>query len=287
MRKLSKVLFLILLLSAIRYPLNATYAAVPHLINYQGRLTDSSGTPLNGSYNLTFRIYDAETAGNLLWEETHAGALIQKGIFSVLLGSVTNLNLAFDKPYFLEIKVNNEVMSPRQRIAASAYAMRAENVDSLPRGIITMWSGRITDIPSGWALCDGTNGAPDLRDRFIVGARQDDSAVAKTNVTGSLTQSGGSTTISIDNLPAHVHGAGTISTNISGSHAHTYNDGQWLGSYEDPGIGYTSGGSRVIIPASDAVAGGHPHVISGSTASTGSGNIYLPPYYALIYIVKL
>lgn len=107
----------------------SSYAAVPHLINYQGRLTDSSGTPLNGSYNLTFRIYDAETAGNLLWEETNAGVVIQKGIFSVLLGSVTALNLAFDKPYFLEIKVGNEVMSPRQRITTAGYAIRAEKAE--------------------------------------------------------------------------------------------------------------------------------------------------------------
>ena len=107
-----------------------SYAAVPHLINYQGRLTDASGTPLNGSYNLTFRIYDAESAGNLLWEETQAGTVIQKGIFSILLGSVTALNLPFDKQYFLEIKVNNEVMSPRQRISASAYAIRAEKAES-------------------------------------------------------------------------------------------------------------------------------------------------------------
>lgn len=108
-------------------------AAVPHLINYQGRLTDTSGAPLNGSYNLTFRIYDAETAGNLLWEETHSGALIQKGIFGILLGSIKNLDLPFDKPYFLEIKVGaDEPMTPRQQITASAYAIRAERLVDEP-----------------------------------------------------------------------------------------------------------------------------------------------------------
>ena len=40
----------------------------------------------------------------------------------------------------------------------------------IPRGVIVMWSGAINQIPQGWALCDGTNGTPDLRDRFIVGA---------------------------------------------------------------------------------------------------------------------
>lgn len=41
---------------------------------------------------------------------------------------------------------------------------------SLPTGIITLWVGAIVDIPEGWALCDGNNGTPDLRNRFIVGA---------------------------------------------------------------------------------------------------------------------
>ena len=40
--------------------------------------------------------------------------------------------------------------------------------------------------------CDGNNSTPDLRDKFIVGAKQDDSGTAKTNVTGSLLQTGGS-----------------------------------------------------------------------------------------------
>ncbi len=127
MRPLTKVIIIGLVSTVLCWTnLTLTYAAVPHLINYQGKLTDSGGAPLNGSYNLTFRLYDAETAGNLLWEETHSGIVIQKGIFSVLLGSVTNLTLAFDKQYFLEIKVGNEVMSPRQRMTSAGYAIRAE-----------------------------------------------------------------------------------------------------------------------------------------------------------------
>ncbi|MFH1775945.1 MAG: hypothetical protein ABH952_00050, partial [Candidatus Omnitrophota bacterium] len=112
------------------YTLHNLYAAVPHLINYQGRLTDTSNAPLNGSYSITFRIFDAETAGTMLWEETQASVVVQKGIFSVLLGSVTNLGLAFDIPYFLEIKVGTEVMSPRQRITSAGYAIRAETAEN-------------------------------------------------------------------------------------------------------------------------------------------------------------
>lgn len=104
------------------------YCVVPHLINYQGKLTDTNNAPLEGSHNLTFRIYNAETAGTLLWQETQS-VTIQKGIFNVLLGAVTNLNIPFDVPYFLEIVVGGEVMSPRQRIASAGYAMRAEKAD--------------------------------------------------------------------------------------------------------------------------------------------------------------
>jgi hypothetical protein len=62
----------------------------------------------------------------------------------------------------------------------------------VPSGLIAMHKGTIATIPAGWYLCDGTNGTPDLRDKFIVGARQDDAGVAKTNVSGALTQTGGS-----------------------------------------------------------------------------------------------
>lgn len=133
MKKLTHLILLISLLIPITYhlqPMTYTYAAVPHLINYQGRLTDKDAKPLEGVYTLTFRIYDAENAGNLLWQETHSGVVIQKGIFNILLGSVTNLTLPFDKPYFLEIKVGDEVMSPRQTITSAGYAMRSETSEN-------------------------------------------------------------------------------------------------------------------------------------------------------------
>ena len=71
-------------------------------------------------------------------------------------------------------------------------------IQGIPTGVIMMWSGTIATIPSGFALCDGGNNTPDLRDKFIVGAKQDDgvgaASTAKSNVTGSLTTSGGSAT---------------------------------------------------------------------------------------------
>jgi len=274
-----------LALICILSPAFCALAEVPHLINYQGRLTDTGGIPLNGSYNLTFRIYDAETAGNLLWEETQTGVVINKGIFAVLLGSVTNLNLAFDKPYFLEIKVGNEVMSPRQRIASTGYAIRAEH--GVPKGVIVMWSGTIANIPSGWALCDGTNGTPDLRDRFVVGAKQDATGVAKTNLTGALTQNGGSTTITEANLPSHIHGVGTLVLASAGGHAHGITTLLSSSSGGNDPEGFVGGKSLPTNNFSTLSAGNHTHTLSGSTSAVGSGTAYAQPYYALAFIMKI
>ena len=265
MKTLSKIIILLL---AISFQLSAIscFADIPHLINYQGKLTDKDNKPIEGTHAITFRIYDAETSGTLLWEETQS-VTIQKGIFSVMLGGVTALNLAFDKPYWLEIKVGTEAMSPRQQIASVPYAFTAEY--GVPRGTIVMWSGSIANIPKGWALCDGTNGTPDLRDKFIVGAKQDDGGIAKTNISGSLLQSGGSTQISIDNLPPHDHG-------LAGEHTHDMN----LGS---SGYGISQDNSRKYGSASGYIlpAGNHTH------QSVGKGMPYTQPYYALTYIMKI
>ena len=55
-----------------------------------------------------------------------------------------------------------------------------------------MWAGLVSTIPSGWALCDGQNGMPDLRNKFIIGSYLDDAGSSKTTITGSPTKQGGS-----------------------------------------------------------------------------------------------
>ncbi|MFA5119284.1 MAG: hypothetical protein WC695_10665 [Candidatus Omnitrophota bacterium] len=258
MKNLKLILLSILLLYAVVCPSAAIYAAVPELINYQGRLTDTSGQPLEGTYSLTFRIYDAETAGNLLWEEIQPAVVVQKGIFNVLLGSVTDLGLAFDMAYFLEIKVGSEVMAPRQRMSSAAYAMRSKHTDSLPRGVVAMWSGTIAAIPEGWVLCDGTNGTPDLRDKFVVGGRQDSAGLVKSNVSGVLLQTGGEAAhiLTVAELPAHTHGV------------------------------YLSGSD---YPGSESKIASAMNTVGGQTAATGGGVAHnnLPPYYAIAFIMKL
>lgn len=60
------------------------------------------------------------------------------------------------------------------------------------------WYGNVASVPEGFVLCDGTQGTPDLRDKFVIPAKQDDAGVAKATINGALAQSGGT--------PAHTHG---------------------------------------------------------------------------------
>ena len=156
------------------------YADIPHVINFQGKATDINGVPLNGTYDLTFRIYNHVTAGDPAapndpyrkWTETHQNLTIINGIFSVPLGSITALNLPFDEDYWISVEIikdgqSDGEMIPRTRLASVGYAYKAEVADrlteeteSIPSGGIIMWSGTIVSIPAGWALCDGTNGTP-------------------------------------------------------------------------------------------------------------------------------
>jgi hypothetical protein len=121
------------------------HAAVPRLITYQGKLSNKSNSkPLEGVQSINFKIYDALNGGNLLWQETQ-NVLVSKGIFNVNLGSSIDINLSFDKPYYLEIKIGEtEIISPRQRITSSGYAISAENLE----GSITadqVGSGNVSD----------------------------------------------------------------------------------------------------------------------------------------------
>ena len=128
MRKFRIALFLIigiLCLTAV------TYAAIPRVINYQGRLTDKDDNPLTGNFLVTFRFYDAETLGQLIWEEGHI-LVIKNGAFNVLMGSVKPLEVDFNKNLWLGMEVASDgEMTPRIKLASSVYALNAKSIDMI------------------------------------------------------------------------------------------------------------------------------------------------------------
>jgi microcystin-dependent protein len=139
-----------------------------------------------------------------------------------------------------------------------------------------MWSGTIATIPTGWVLCNGSNGTPDLRDRFIVGAKQDDSGVAKTNVTGSLTQSGNGS------VPQHSHGITGLSIANESAHTHTIGiiaDG--IGS-----LGALTASAHDVTAKVTSAGSAHTHALSGSIDNYGTGSTNIAIYYALAFIMK-
>ena len=105
-------------------------AQIPQKISYQGVLTDNYNNPLNGQYNMKFRLYDTETGGSPLWNETQDTVRVTNGIFNVLLGENTSLSgVAFDVPYWLTIEVAGTLLSPRIELSSTAYSIRAQYVE--------------------------------------------------------------------------------------------------------------------------------------------------------------
>jgi len=120
---------------------------IPQVINYHGKLKDATGNPLTGTYDFAFRLYGAETRGNLVWgPETHAGVSVTNGYFNVKLGSILPFNLDFTKPYWLSIEVNNDgEMFPRVQLASFGYAFTAQELyrQGADLAIQTIASGNI------------------------------------------------------------------------------------------------------------------------------------------------
>jgi hypothetical protein len=106
--------------------LPSLYAIPPAKMSYQGVLTDGSGAIVpNGNYNLQFSLYTTLTGGTDVWTEPQLVA-VAGGVFNVVLGSVTPLNVPFDTTYYLGIGVNGgPELAPRTLLTSAAYALNA------------------------------------------------------------------------------------------------------------------------------------------------------------------
>ncbi|MCU0612385.1 MAG: hypothetical protein MUE60_11425, partial [Candidatus Eisenbacteria bacterium] len=100
-----------------------SFADMPHVVSYQGKVAD-------GSYAMRFRIYDAVTGGTLLWDSGVQTVTVTAGVFSVLLGQSPQpvLGLAFDADYWLAVTFSGVDQTPRQRLASTGYAYMASGL---------------------------------------------------------------------------------------------------------------------------------------------------------------
>lgn len=164
---------------------------------------------------------------------------------------------------------------------------------AFPTGIITIWKGSVATIPTGYFLCDGTNGTPDLTDKFIVGAGD---TYAPDDIGGSASK-----TLTNTELPAHTH---TGTTDANGEHYHniinedsansialnpltTTNVLAKIGSMSPTSSNYVLGGTDTT-PTLGVTSTDPDHTHTFTTSSSGSGQAFdiRPPYYALCYIMK-
>lgn len=126
-----------LLLLALLAAARPAAAAVPGEVNFQGRLSDpQTGNPVAGpTAAVVFRLYDAESGGNLVWSEGPRTLAVDNGGFEARLGEVSPLTAAdFAGPRWLELTVDGEALSPRRLVAGAPTALRAALAESLEAG---------------------------------------------------------------------------------------------------------------------------------------------------------
>ena len=152
--------FCLLTYSLLTYSL--LFAEVPQTLHYQGHVRESNGGALIGEHVIIMRLYDAATGGSALWEERHdvTFAREDKGVFSILLGSVTPFagKVSFNQPLWLSIELDGGgEFSPRQPLSAASYAINAATLNGLSAEelIASTAGGDITGVVAGAGLTGG------------------------------------------------------------------------------------------------------------------------------------
>ena len=219
-------------------------------------------------------VYTKDETDTLLATKANVGVSYTKAEADIIVDEKADIGVSYTKA--------------ETEVRLTTKADVADLASAIPTGMIMLWSGTTESIPTGWSICDGVGGTPDLRDKFIVGA----GSTYDVNATG-----GSADAIAV----SHTHtassnstGAHTHSTTAAGNHAHTIATASTQGKYEKQGYNFTCYDGKTSASTNTTgnhthtanSAGAHAHTITvnaGGAAGTGKN---LPPYYALAYIMK-
>jgi hypothetical protein len=227
--------------------------------------------------NPTFRTYGEATAFPTVAYMSSSPASTSTGAANTYTGAIyasaNRLEVTFAEP-------NNSTVNTftiDTLTAASTSSNKSTNLANtqfvhqvLPYGSIIMWYGAVTTIPMGWALCNGSNNTPDLRDRFIVGAGST-YAVAATGGTANAV------------VVSHTHGVTEPDQGQAGSghnHAVSLFGGTTGVAGKPAGIGDSNGALYTGFTEF-----GETGITIDSEGESGTGK-NLPPYFAICFIMK-
>jgi hypothetical protein len=237
---------------------NASLVAQFNLMQYAGDLITNNGTAItclttNGVTDGDVLVKRSSAANGIDWE-TPPGIPINTA------GDILYYNSGNQR---LGIGTATQVLT----VSGGTPALPVwANASGIPAGIISMWSGSVASIPSGWVLCNGMNGTPNLQGVFVVGAG--------------------------NSSPAATNGMGLIAPNMQGGDT---SSGVGIGASYTPVVsgnvnGTTSGPSSAaninagVSPA--AASGSHTHTFSANFSTNTNPFVVTPVYYTLCYIMS-
>jgi hypothetical protein len=231
-----------------------SFAQVPQMINYQGKLTKSTGAPVDTTISMVFTIY-ADSGGTISkWSETQTTVIVDKGVFNVLLGSVVPIpdSVFNGSVRYLGVKVGGDPeITPRKPMVSVAYAYRAGGGGGY-------WTFRITDTADTTLIAKGPWGIARYGN-VLYGNR--DSTHVNLGVACTTGTSGW------NNQYCTVGGG--IGNTASGRDATV---GGGYGNTASNGYATVGGGVQNTASGSDAtVGGGSSDTASGTRATVGGG----------------
>ena len=201
------------------------------------------------------------------------------------------LKIHIDNTDVLEIEQNSNI-NVRRNIninSSNTNSYIFKGIGMAPIGMIAMWSGDENGPGGCWVLCDGNNGTPDLRGKFIMSSTYSSTLTINGETTNySLGQTGGKQYVTLEDeeMPSHSHHGDTQGS----QHSHTIE----LGNYDD---GNFTGGSGQYPPAdAGGLSGGNwktdsggAHTHSYTTNSSGGDLSHenRPSYYVLAFIMRI
>ena len=259
--------------------------------------------------------YQSQNALNTTIPPNHSLQLILNGIKTQLPVGVANLKVSLlnipnykdahlsstvnrvaylnssSKGIFTTGDTNNnlQLIQDKIEVKTNMFNIDANVYNVLPAGSIMMWYGAVDNIPGGWKLCDGDNGTPDLRNRFVVGAGDN---YKKDDKGGEI-----KVVLNEDEMPSHKHDI-TIDEkdlekpwpnySLTGGELQLMAKDTYIRKYEEGDkTGYDRDGVEDKWRLKHAIQLKHNHTGSASITGKNQAHENRPPFYAIYYIMRI